>query len=356
MRIAVEVAGYTVADADRFRSEVSKKVSPARLQAQYVDFVRSRADNAGIDRQSAEAIWDEILRFAAYSYCKAHATVYANIAWETAYLKAHYPLQFYCSLLNNHHGMYPLRVYVWDARRRGIPILPVHVNHSEIEWSVQGRAIRAGFRVVKGLSRGTAREIVGQRRIRAFEHLDDLRQRVPFRQPELRNLIHVGACDGLGPTRPAMLSRLHLAPADLNQPMLFDIHREGAASRLPDYDRIARLKAELDVTGISFGLHPATLLPSGYVPAVQLHRLVGRRTTVAGFVATARRARTSDGRTMGFVTLEDSTGLAEVSFFPDQIGLYRSICSYGGPVWARGRVTEHLASIAIECAACGKVA
>jgi len=356
MRIAVEVAGYTVADADRFRSEVSKKVSPARLQAQYVDFVRSKAEQAGTDRRSAEAIWDEILRFAAYSYCKAHATVYANIAWETAYLKAHYPAQFYCSLFNNHHGMYPLRVYVWDARRRGVPILPVHVNHSEIEWSVQGRAIRAGFCIVKGLNHSTAKEIVRQRQIRAFEHLDDLRQRVAFRRPQLQNLIHVGACDGLGPTRPAMLNRLHLALPEPDQPMLFDLHPDHCAGRLPDYDRIARLKAELDVTGISFGLHPATLLPSGYVPAVQLHRLVGKRTTVAGFVATARRARTSDGRVMGFVTLEDSTGLAEVSFFPDQIGLYRSICSYGGPVWVRGRVTEHLASIALECAACGRVA
>jgi len=138
--------------------------------------------------------------------------------------------------------------------------------------------------------------------------------------------------------------------------MLFDIYRDHLAEGLPDYDRIAKLKAELDVTGISFGVHPAILLPAGYVPAVQLQRLVGKRTTVAGFVATARRARTSDGRVMGFVTLEDSTGLAEVSFFPDQIGLYRSICSYGGPVWVRGRVTEHLASIALECAACGKVA
>jgi len=356
MRIAVEVAGYTVADADRFRSEVSKKVSPARLQAQYVDFIRSGADQAGIDRQSAEAIWDEILRFAAYSYCKAHATVYANIAWETAYLKAHYPAEFYCSLFNNHHGMYPLRVYVWDARRRGIPILPVHVNHSEIEWSVQGRAIRAGFHIVKGLNHSTANEIVRQRQIRAFEHLDDLRRRVVFRKPQLQNLIHVGACDGLGPTRPAMLNQLHLALPEPKQPMLFDLYQDHLAGRLPDYDRIARLKAELDVTGISFGLHPAVLLPTGYVPAVQLHRLVGKRTTVAGFVATARRARTSGGRVMGFVTLEDSTGLAEVSFFPDQIGLYRSICSYGGPVWVRGRVTEHLASISLECAACGKVA
>jgi error-prone DNA polymerase len=356
MRIAVEVAGYTVADADRFRSEVSKKVSPARLQAQYVDFVRSRADKAGIDRQSAEAIWDEILRFAAYSYCKAHATVYANIAWETAYLKAHYPTQFYCSLFNNHHGMYPLRVYVWDARRRGITILPVHVNHSEIEWSVQGRAIRAGLKVVKGLSRATAKAIICQRRIRAFQHIDDLRQRVSFRKPELRNLIHVGACDGLGLTRPVMLNRLHFALPELNQPMLFDIYQDGFASRLPDYDRIAKLKAELDVTGISFGLHPAVLLPTGYMPAVQLSRWIGKRATVAGFVATARRARTNDGRVMGFVTLEDSSGLAEISFFPDQIKLYQSICSYGGPVWVRGRVTEHLSTVALDGAACGKVA
>lgn len=356
MRIAVEVAGYTVADADRFRSEVSKKVSPARLQAQYVDFVRSRADRAGIDRQSAEAIWDEILRFAAYSYCKAHATVYANIAWETAYLKAHYPTPFYCSLFNNHHGMYPLRVYVWDARRRGVTILPVHVHHSEIEWSVQGRAIRAGLNIIKGLSHGAAKEIIRQRRIRAFTCIDDLRRRVPFRKPELQNLVHVGACDGLGLTRPVMLNRLHCALPEPNQPMLFDIDEDRFAWRLPDYDRIAKLKAELDVTGISFGLHPAALLPAGYISAARLYESVGKKTTVAGFVATARRARTSDGRVMGFVTLEDSTGLAEISFFPDQIERYRSICSYGGPVWVRGRVTEHLSSIALECAACGKIA
>jgi DNA polymerase III alpha subunit len=83
MRIAVEVAGYSIADADRFRSEVSKKVSASRLQEQYKDFVYSRADKVGIDRGTAEAIWEQILKFAAYSYCKAHATVYANIAWQT---------------------------------------------------------------------------------------------------------------------------------------------------------------------------------------------------------------------------------------------------------------------------------
>ena len=356
MRIAVEVAGYTVAEADRFRSEVSKKVSSARLHAQYTDFVRVRADRAGIDRQTAEAIWDEVLRFAAYSYCKAHATVYANIAWQTAWLKAHHPLAFYCSLLNNHQGMYPLRVYVWDARRHGLKVLPPHVNASEIEWSVQGRTIRAGLNIVKGLSGRTAHALLDQRQKAKFADLDDLRQRVPFRRPELQDLIHVGACDGLGSTRPAMLMQSRRTLAAYDQPTLFDLHPVPPVGRLPDYDRIARLKAELDVTGIPFTMHPAVLLSNRSVPSARLHEHVGRCVTVAGFVATARRARTNDGRVMGFVTLEDATGLAETSFFPDRLAQYRAICSQGGPVWVRGRVTEHLASLSLDATACGRIA
>lgn len=356
MRIAVEIAGYTVGDADRFRSEVSKKVSASRLQAQYVDFVRVRAQQAGIDRKTAEAIWDEVLRFAAYSYCKAHATVYANIAWETAWMKAHYPHEFYCSLFNNHQGMYPLRVYVWDAKRHGIAVLPPHVNHSEIEWSLPNGAIRAGLNIVKGLSRATAQAIIEQRRIHSFRDMEDLRRRVRFRKPELQNLIHVGACDGLGSTRPAMLSGLRFEPPRQDQPMLFDIYRDRSAAALPDYDGIAKLKAELDGTGISFGIHPAALLPRRYVTAGRLNGFLGRKVTVAGFVATARRARTSDNRVMGFVTLEDATGMVEVSFFPDKLPAYRTVCSYAGPVWVTGKVTEHLSSISVDCLTCGRIA
>jgi len=389
MRIAVEIAGYTVAEADRFRSEVSKKVSAARVQAQYVDFVHRRAEQAGIERRTAEAIWDEVLRFAAYSYCKAHATVYANIAWETAWLKAHYPAEFYCSLFNNHQGMYPLRVYVWDAKRHGVPVLPPHVNHSEIEWSLQNGRIQAGLNITKGLCGHTARMILEQRQKAKFHDLDDLRRRVKFRKPELQNLIHVGACDGLGATRPAMLNRLRFAPPAPDQLMLFDLcgasvparpaawasrpwiqdHGQDARATqscgdarptksintLPDYDRIAKLKAELDVTGIPFCMHPAVLLPHRYVPANRLHGFLDKRVTVAGFVATARRARTSDNRVMGFVTLEDATGLLEASFFPDKLALYKTICSSGGPVWVSGRVVEHLSSLSLDCSNCGRI-
>ena len=355
MRIAVEIAGYSLAEANQFRTEVSKKVSAVRLQAQYVDFVYSKAEQEGIDRQSAEAIWEQILKFAAYSYCKAHATVYANIAWQTAFLKAHYPQQFYTSLFNNHHGMYPLRVYVWEAIRHGIRILPPHVNRSQIEWTPQGRAIRAGLNIIKGLSYSVTDTIVRQRKIRPFADIDDLRTRVKFNRPQLQNLIHVGACDGLGKSRPAMLMHLHFAPLDPNQLLLFDLYNNPSRKGLPEYDRIAKLKAEVDVTGIPFSLHPALLLQIKHTPAASLSRFINREVTVAGFVATARRARTSNGRVMGFVTLEDSTGLAEITFFPDKINLYQNICSAGGPIWIKGKVTEHLSSITLEGRDCGRV-
>ena len=356
MRIAVEVAGYTIAEANQFRTEVSKKVSASRLQQQYNDFVYSKAEQRGIDRQTAEAIWEQILKFAAYSYCKAHATVYANIAWQTAYLKAHYPRQFYTSLFNNHHGMYPLRVYVWDAIRHGIRILPPHVNYSDAEWTAEGKAIRAGLNVIRGLSYNIIEAIIRQRSSGPFTGIDDLRTRVKFNRPQLQNLIHVGACDGLGPGRPAMLIQLHFPPVNPNQPLLFDIYKSPSKSTLPDYDRLAKLKAEVDVTGIPFSVHPALLLEIRHTPAARLAKFINRQVTVAGFVATARRARTADGRTMGFVTLEDHSGLAEVSFFPDKIDRYRSICSAGGPIWIRGRVTEHLCSITLEGNNCGRAA
>ncbi len=103
-------------------------------------------------------------------------------------------------------------------------------------------------------------------------------------------------------------------------------------------------------------MHPATLLPKHYATARRLRNLAGRKAAVAGFVATARRARTNDDRVMGFVTVEDATGLAEVSFFPDKLPLYKTICSYGGPVWVAGKVTEHLSSVSIDCSDCGRVA
>jgi DNA polymerase III alpha subunit len=103
-------------------------------------------------------------------------------------------------------------------------------------------------------------------------------------------------------------------------------------------------------------MHPELLVREKHVLARSLGRYVNREVVVAGFIATARKARTSDGRTMGFVTVEDSTGLAEVSFFPDEIDKYRQIVAQPGAIWVRGKVTEHLSSLNIECHGWGRAA
>jgi DNA polymerase III alpha subunit len=354
MKIAVRIAGYTLAEANEFRTDVSKKVSGVKLQQQYNDFVYNKAANAGIDRDTAELIWEQVLKFAAYSYCKAHATVYANIAWQTAFLKAHYPVEFYVSLLNNHHGMYPLRTYVWDAIRSGVRVLGPHVNRSGPEWQKEGKAIRAGLGIVGRLSYSTIAEIVEQRSKRPFEDVDDLRSRVRFHKPELQNLIHIGACDGLGQSRPSMLMSLHRNVKEQGQLFLFDMYRP-AGVKLPDYDRFARLKAELDVTGIPLTIHPATMIRIKHTQASDLTKKVGMEVVLAGFVATARTARAENGDVIGFVTIEDESGMAEVTFFADQIQNYYKICSTPGPVWVKGRVSEHLSSFAIDCISCGSL-
>ncbi|OHB51197.1 MAG: hypothetical protein A2Y10_08735 [Planctomycetes bacterium GWF2_41_51] len=354
MKIAVEVAGYTLSEANQFRTDVSKKVSSVKLQKQYNDFVYIKANEAGIDRDTAETIWEQCLKFAAYSYCKAHATVYANIAWQTAYLKAHYPQEFYTSLFNNHHGMYPLRIYVWDAIRSGVKILSPHVNYSALEWTKEGKAIRAGLGIVRELSIKTINTIIEQRKKRAFTDIDDLRTRVKFSKPELQNLIHLGACDSLGATRPMMLMQLKSNPAEKGQLLLFDLYKHSKEPLL-DYDRVAKLKAEIDMTGIPFIAHPAVYLDTEHVLSTELYKYVQREVTVAGFVATARTARTEDGRTMGFATIEDASGLAEISFFPDRINDYYQICSSPTGVWARGLVNNHLSSITVDCRNCGRM-
>ncbi len=116
------------------------------------------------------------------------------------------------------------------------------------------------------------------------------------------------------------------------------------------------MQAEVEITGIPFSIHPAVLFQIKHVPAARLDRFINREITIAGFIATARRARTSNGKVMGFVTLEDSSGLAEVTFFPDQLEKYHGICRASGPVWVIGKVTKHLSSVAVECHSWGRAA
>ena len=247
MMVAAAVAGFTMATGDSLRKALEKPDSQeqmARLKATFVQGAMRR----GCDEATAEHIWLLVSNFAAYSYNKAHACTYGKISYWCTYMKTHYPAEFMTGVLNNIGGYYSLSEYVEEARRLGVPILPPHVNQSGLNFAAEPVAVqpviarrrdnsgisdtngsgephntgdgsgltlrRIGIRVclpqIRNLAEKTAQAIVEQRKQQAFESLEDLLSRVRMSSEESRALIFSGACDGLGPSRPAMLWQLSI--------------------------------------------------------------------------------------------------------------------------------------------------
>jgi len=344
MKVAVNLAGYSFAEADTLRRTVSKKRTGEAFAAERHRFVFKRAAGAGVTPAVAEAIWARVARFASYAFCKAHASVYGRLAWLTARLKAHYPREFYTAVLNGHKSMYPKRVFVWDALRHGIPVLPPDIFESELCWTPGPRGIRAGLGIVHGLRRAVLGEVLRERRVRPFRDLDDLRRRVRFQTGELERLILVGACRAWG-RREALLTRLWTGTP-------------GESVLLPQPTSQAALPslatAELSLTGIPFTSHPTqTAMSAAICRAVQMRAWINREVVMVGILDACKhtRAKTDNGkpgREMSFVTLEDATGLFEVVLFPEAHQRWGKLFRQLGPYRVRGTVTASWDSLVLE--------
>ena len=343
MKIAVTLAGYTPADADGLRRAVSKTRDPLVLEREHDRFVLERAADAGITRDDANAIWQLVRQFAAYSYCKAHAAVYGRLAWLTARLKAHYPCEFYTAVLNSHKSMYPLRVFAWDAIRHGIPILPPDVQYSEEKWVPVGSGIRCGLGLVRGLRETTLQQLLAERRREPFRGFAAFRRRVSFQAGELERLVLAGACRAFG-SREKLLAELiasgrHEGQLSLLTPVLKEVP--------------PLLESELWLTGIPFCAHPVERENSGTCMAAELGRFVGREVEMVGILDTwkplrAHSQKRTTERDMAFVTLEDASGLFELVLFADVFTRLRRLFSRIGPYRVRGRVVQKWGAVMIE--------
>jgi DNA polymerase III alpha subunit len=306
----------------------------------------------GIDADVARLVWCELARFGSYAFCKAHASGYGLLAYQTAYLKAHHPGAFYAALLNNHQGMYPLRVHVADARRHGVPLALPCIQRSAIEWTWDGKCLRCGLGQVRGLRRRTLEAIVAQRARGAFEDLDDMMIRTGANVAEGESLILCGALDsvGAGP-RPARLWRLQCRVRAAHP------REEGARLGLVDgpshetgvpwreFDLEERVAHEIETLEVALSAHPVAILWG----RLERAKRIPPRTTAAqletegpasvvGWAAAARRVRTKRDEPMLFLTLEDETGLAECTLFPRVYARYGHLVRSGGVLRATGRV------------------
>ncbi|MER6052774.1 DNA polymerase III subunit alpha [Streptomyces sp. NPDC001793] len=298
-----------------------------------------RAAARGYAPDAVARTWEIVEAFGAYGFCKAHAVAFAVPTYQSAWLKAHHPAAFYAGLLTHDPGMYPKRLLLADARRRGVPVLPLDVNRSAVahrielvsgkEGAPDAWGLRLALSDVHGMSRAEARRIAdGQ----PYRSLQDLWQRARPSRPVAERLARVGALDAFGANRRDLL--LHLAElhhhgrsAPAGQLTLHTAQEEAAdpvePAGLPDLTDVERLSAELGVLGMDASRHlmadhGAFLTELGAVPARRLRDVRhGETVLVAGAKAATQTPPIRSGRRVIFTTLDDSTGLVDCAFFDD---------------------------------------
>jgi DNA polymerase III alpha subunit len=357
LKVAQAVAGFSLAEGDQLRKAISKKRSREGIEALRERFLRG-ALARGVRREAVAEVWRQVANFAEYSYCKAHATTYGHISYAAVWLKVRYPAEFLASVINNQAGFYPPRAYLEEARRWGVRILPLDINESEVYFSARDRAMRVGFLAVKGLTQRTLRRLIQARGEHPFRGLADFHARVRPQQTEAEALILVGAFDRFGKTRPQLLWELELlakeraSPSDTPLP-LGEETEAAAIPFLPEFSLEEKLAFEEEHLEMTPTAHPLAgyrdaLAGDGLTRAAELQEHVGKEVRIAGWLTANRRAPTKDNLFMEFLTLEDETGLMEVTLFPATYQKFGHLIRSAGPYLVEGRVEEQFGAVTLR--------
>jgi DNA polymerase III alpha subunit len=316
-----------------------------------------RAERAGLAPAQAQRTWRELARFVAYAFSKAHALSFAQLAYDSAYLKTHHTAAFACAVLDHHGGMYPLRTLVSDFQRCGVAFCVPSVQRSLLGSMLHDGVVAIGLDHVKHLTVQTKRRILAAR---PFVDLADVIERTRPKPIELRALIRSGACDGLAPLSRADFPFAHdfwlqqlavRGPSALAEPApSFKPASAGDAARVPAYRALVRVQAELELLGMHVSDHPMRVLRSEAqrVSAVAGDRLashVGQRVRFAGLLAALRRALTSRTQVMCFATFEDEHGLVEAVLPPEALATLDEPIRNPGPYLVTGRVRDHRGAV-----------
>jgi len=372
LRIASEIAGYSLGQADVLRRAMGKKKT-AEMKAQRESFVTG-AQQRGYTRAVAEEIFDAVAPFAEYGFNKAHATAYAILSYRTAYLRANYPAEFMAALLTSEQGN-PDKIvqYVKVARQNGVEILPPHVNLSWFNfWVEDERHVRMGMAAIKNVGRTAIEEIVAARqRGGDFQDLADLCSRVDLRvvnRAVVESLIKAGAFDPWGKGRAPLYEGLDDAleagkrmsrDREFGQATLLgewaETDKETPAARgreVKEWHHLELLRYEKELLGMALSGHPLdryreTLARYNAVTVGDV--LAGRarqQATVGGMVGRIKTIADKNGREMAFFSLEDD-GSLEVVAFADCYAKAEFAIFVDRPVLVRGRVKKDNGTVKI---------
>ncbi len=380
MQIVQELAGYTMGQADNIRRAMSKKKQYV-IDAERKNFVYGNEEekikgciNNGIDEAVANKIYDSMVDFAKYAFNKSHAACYAVVAYQTAWLKYYYPVEFMAALLTSVIDN-PGKVagYILTCRSRNIEILPPDVNQGEAGFSVMDGKIRYALTAIKGVGRPVIDSLVEERRQRGpYTNLNDFITRNTDKELNKRvieSFIKAGAFDSLSGTRKQLMSiyvRIldHIQNDKKNnmagQLSLFDIAGEEEKDdydiKLPDvgeYTKETMLAFEKEVLGVYVSGHPleeyeslwkknVTNQTTDFLLDEELGAMPledGKTVTVGGLIAEKKIKYTKNEQVMAFLTLEDLVGNIEVIVFPKTYQKYSMLLDEDAKVFLRGRVS-----------------
>jgi len=369
MQIAVAMAGYEPGEADSIRKAVAKK--KRELMDKHRQMFIKGALERGIPQEVSEKIWEDIEFFARYGFNRAHATDYAVITAQTAYLKAHYPMEFMAALLTTERGnTEKLGILIGEARHSGLKVAGPCINRSQLEFSIEdlpdGSAqIRYGLGAIKNVGDDAVRLILEARGPTPFHSLEDFIERVDLRKLNrrvLECLIQSGALDGFNVPggRAALLvmadqmiaaSAQRHAARDVGQMSLFEAMGSApfkleVPARLPPTSPQQNLEWEKELLGTYLSHHPLVTLEtrlreldliSGTLAEVA-QMLPGQAVRVAGELKRLRRVPTKKGEMMAFATLEGSNGSLDLVLFPRTLEAHQALLTEGQKMLVGGKL------------------
>jgi len=388
IEVLAALTGLSPGKADLLRRALGKRGPESeRAQDRYFELCAAR----GLEPELVQEFWKQVERFGAYSFNKAHAVTYGRLSWRLLRMKARQPAALFAAILANDTGYYEKRVYVEEAKRNGVPVLPPCINRSALAFQAErqgagGRpALRVGLGEVRDLPQHFCEALLGERVDRGpFFSVGDLVGRIEERSLRveerwIEHLILVGAFDLLEGTRPEKLWRFRLdfgrrrkrgigAPREASRepssgaswgstPELFEGALELRAPVipcLPEFSTAEQARYEIQLLGYPTGLHALELEgpPSsdgpGFLPLAEIPSHVGRLVHVRAWLSAQRRFRTRRGEWMCFLTLEDPTGMIEAVLFPRTWQRFGAELTGQAAYHLRGRVESRDGAIALH--------
>jgi len=343
MRIAMEVAGLSVGQAEEMRRAMTHKRSHTR-KAQQEQKLRAGLKERGIEGAAADEIIESLDSFfGLYGFPESHAASFALIVYASAYLKAHHPAAFLCAMLNAWPlGFYHPATLIKDAKRHRQTVRPVDVNHSGLKCRIEpDGAVRVGLRYVVGLRKEAAKRIEAEQARAPFSDPRDFQRRCRLRENELNTLAELGAFASLGLRRREALWQVSSLYAG-DRGLLTRIAPKAGKSPLARMTPKERTAADYKNAALTTGPHPLahlrkTLRARGVLPAASLAKQPhGRRVKVAGVVITRQRPQTARG--MCFITVEDESGLCNIVITPDRFEQNRRVLVTSSALIIEGRL------------------